>query len=65
MASEEEGREEQQHKRFGFWFESDDYYQATPYEDGDINFEMTEEQARSAIETLETGIEKLNEDPDE
>jgi len=49
---------EQQPKRIGWWIEPDEYHQATPYHDGDINLETTVEQTESLIEKLQNRLEQ-------
>ncbi|EMA30173.1 hypothetical protein [Halobiforma nitratireducens] len=48
-------------QRFAFWLEPDDYHRANSYDDGDINLELTEEQAVSLIDKLEDGLETIRE----
>ncbi len=39
--------------RYGLWIESEDYERLTPYDDGDVNIEVTEEQAERLIQKFQ------------
>lgn len=37
-------------QRYGLWIDADDYERITPYSDGDVSLEVTEEQAQRLVE---------------
>jgi DNA-directed RNA polymerase subunit RPC12/RpoP len=46
MSESDDGQEQ----RYGLWIEAEDYERRTPYDDGDVNLDVTEEQADRLIQ---------------